>query len=80
MTIQATVEQIGDKIVLPLSPEIVRKLELKSGATVDIIEVENEIVLRRSVEDDDDKKFREITKSVFKDYKEVFTALAEGAK
>lgn len=80
MTTQVQITKIGDNLMIPLPEDVWRRLKLKDGESVEITTNENEAVLRRSTEDDNEREFREIGKKVFEDYHDVFVALAEGAK
>ena len=75
------IEKIGDKFVLPLSEEMLKKLGVSNGGEIEAIDFEDHIELRGSQNDNERRQeFRKLADEMFEDYKELFTALAEGAK
>jgi hypothetical protein len=75
------IEKIGDKFVLPLSEEMLQKLGVSNGGEIEAIDFEDHIELRGSQNDNERRQeFRKLANEMFEDYKELFTALAEGAK
>lgn len=80
MTTQVKVTKVGENLVLPLSAEMLREIGVVEGENIDISIVDGKGVFQRTEIKDDEREFRAIAKSVFDDYDEVFTALAEGAK
>jgi|GEM_PF-5919955 len=81
MTTRVKIEKIGDKFVLPLSGEMLEKLGVSNGGEIEAIDFENHIELRGSQNGDERRReFRKLADEMFEDYKELFTALAEGAK
>lgn len=75
------IEKIGDKFVLPLSEEMLQKLGVSNGGEIEAIDFEDHIELRGSQNDNERRQeFRKLADEMFEDYKELFTALAEGAK
>ena len=81
MTTRVKIEKIGDKFVLPLSEEMLQKLGVSNGGEIEAIDFEDRIELRGSQNGDERRReFRKLADEMFEDYKELFTALAEGAK
>ena len=81
MTTTVKIEKIGDKFVLPLSKEMLEKLGVLNGGEIEAIDFENHIELRCSQNGGERRReFRKLADEMFEDYKELFTALAEGAK
>ncbi|HEX8565705.1 MAG TPA: hypothetical protein VF648_08540 [Pyrinomonadaceae bacterium] len=75
------IEKIGDKFVLPLSEEMLQKLGVSNGGEIEAIDFEDHIELRGSQNDNERRQeFRKLADEMFEDYKELFAALAEGAK
>jgi antitoxin component of MazEF toxin-antitoxin module len=81
MTTTVKIEKIGDKFVLPLSEMMLEKLGVTNGGEIEAIDFEDHIELRSAQNDNERRKeFRNLADEMFEDYKELFAALAEGAK
>lgn len=81
MTTTVKIEKIGDKFVLPLSEQMLDKLGVSNGGEIEATDFEDRIELRGAQKGDERKReFRKLADEMFEDYKELFTALAEGAK